>query len=70
MLENRILEIAFAFAESKEQAHFLNTIARSLKQGCRNGILDMQLCRIADHINEDGRWLIFEIQKFLEEAKK
>lgn len=65
-MENRILELAFAFAESKEQAHFINTCARSLKQGCKLGNLDMQLCRIADNLDENGKWFLSALSEFVQ----
>lgn len=64
--QNRILELAFACAESQDQAHFLNESARALKQGCKLGNLDLQMCRIADSLNSDGKWLVKTLAEFVE----
>lgn len=54
---------ALACADAEAQGQFINNFARSLKMVCK-GKEQNQLCYIADHLDENGRELIKDLQEF------
>ena len=57
----------FAMADADEQSGMLNEAGKTLRRVCDNEhYADIQLCRIADGLNEDGKWLVRRVAEFLE----
>jgi hypothetical protein len=57
----------FALATHEEQAELLNEAGRTFRRVCdAEFYADLQLCRVADGLDADGRWLIERLRKFTE----
>jgi hypothetical protein len=56
----------FALAESTEQAEFLNEAGRTLGRVCTDGDMDIQLCRIVDSLDQNGRKLLKRLVEFID----
>lgn len=61
----------FALCTDEEQAEFLNEAGRTLRRVTARLTSEfegygMQLCRIVDHLDDDGRRLVRELAGFVE----
>lgn len=54
---------ALAIADDRQQAEFLNEMARSLKIFCKNNC-DTQICTIAEHLDSNARKMIQDLHEF------
>jgi hypothetical protein len=66
-MRDSMLGKVFALSDAEEQAEFLNVAARTLKAVCRvhDGYEDMQMCRIAEYLDGDGRRFIKDLAEFV-----
>lgn len=56
----------FALATDLEQAAMLNEAGRTLRRvSDNNAMLDIQLCRVADALDSDGKALVVRLAAFL-----
>jgi hypothetical protein len=61
----------FAFATEIEQAEFLNEAGRTFRRVCdSNSFAEMQLCRVADLLDDDGRRVVTTLAGFIESDKE
>lgn len=60
MIRDTMLSRVFALCTDEEQAAFLNEAGRALRIACRTVTAgeEMQLFRIADHLDSDGKRFI------------
>lgn len=65
-MNDTMLGKVFALSDAEEQAGFLNSAGRNLRRACVDGIEDMQLFRIVDHLDGNGRDLIKRLAATIE----
>lgn len=66
-MKDSILGKVFAICDYQEQAGLLNEAGRTLRRVCDSEFYaDLQLCRIADELDEHGKWLVERLNKTLE----
>jgi hypothetical protein len=67
MKDDSMLGMLFAFAEATEQAEFLNAVGRNARRTWTPGAMgyDMQLCRIADALDSDGKTFVRRLGEFV-----
>lgn len=76
-MENNLLSMAFACSNDRDQAEFINEIARELfvrcggrnVKGTINGY-EAQCCNISRYLNKDGVQLVKDLHAFIELREK
>lgn len=64
-MSDSLLARAWAIAGDKQQAEFLNEMARSLKIFCQDNS-HVQICAIAEHLDSNARKMIQDLHEFAE----
>lgn len=66
-MRDTLLGQVFALADYREQALFLNVAGKTLKRVCESSAyVDIQLCRLADELDEHGRDLVRRLASMLD----
>lgn len=66
-MNDTLLGQVFALADYRDQANFLNVVGKTINRTCESGAYrDIQLCRIADELDDHGRKLIQTLASFLD----
>ena len=62
-MDDSILAQVFALSSDEAQAAFLNTVGCTARRTWRD--FDLQLCRVADRLNRDGKEFVKRLAEFV-----